>query len=130
LSDPSLDRRRLAALMRHHGMPAILLDLRGRPIAAQGEWAASVLGDHALRDRLAGRIQAGLEDDLAAAVPGLRLCLLQDEHGQPPLGWLATPAEPAHAHIRVMPRVAAGAGGRSPEENEDEFWPDHWGGPR
>ncbi|WP_159709973.1 hypothetical protein [Geminicoccus flavidas] len=130
MSDPSLDRRRLAALMRHHGMPAILLDLHGRPIAAQGEWAAAVLGDQAMRGRLTDRIRAGLQNDLAVAVPGLRLCLLQGERGQPPLGWLATPAEPAQARTGAMPRVPASAGAKLSEEDEDESWPDHWGGPR
>jgi len=126
LSDLSLDRRRLAALMRHHGRPAILLDLRGRPIVAQGEWAASVLGDQALRGRLTDRVRAGLRDDFAAAVPGLRLCLLQDERGQPPLGWLATPAEPVPVRAGATPLVPASARAGP----EDEFWPDHWGGPR
>ncbi|WP_222182288.1 hypothetical protein [Geminicoccus harenae] len=128
MPDPSLDRRRLAALMRHHGMPAILLDLRGRPIAAQGEWAASLLGDQALRDRLTDQIRAGLQDDLAGPVAGLRLCLLQDERGQAPLGWLATPAEPARARAGATAQVFASAHARP--SDEDEFWPDHWGGPR
>jgi diguanylate cyclase (GGDEF)-like protein len=105
----SLDRRRLAALMRRSMESAVLLDRTGGPVAAQGAWAASLLETPAGRRRLGQAARQAATCPDAPDPAGFLLTALEDGDHRPPLGWLATPASTGPAPAG-MPNLDARTG--------------------
>ena len=93
MASVSSDRRRLAAVLRSTGCQGLVLDGRGRAIAAEGGWAASLLATPSTRRLLEQAVGQGAPPP-CLALPGageLSIAPLADDREQ--LGWLVRARE-------------------------------------